>query len=138
MYLYLSWKDSIETHPFNQANDFIVDLPKTLRLEGSWEVALTDVKIKSTKKASFYLLVDFCEENFLGGSQYPVLRRVDEKSTNYPFPYFVKTTKSELQSIRVSLLDQSLKPFQLSDIDCVLNLRRKNEGPKGLQALEAY
>ena len=129
MYLYLSWKDSIETHSFNKANDFITDLPKTLRLPGSWEVALTDIKIRSAKKVSFYLLVDFCEESILGGSQYPVLRRVDEKTVHYPFPYFVKTTKSELQSIRVTALDQGFKPFQLSDIDCVLKLRRRHEGP---------
>ena len=53
-----------------------------------------------------------------------VLRRVDEKEAQYTLPYFVETNKSEVRSIRLSILDQNLKPYQLSDIDCTLYLRK--------------
>ena len=79
MFLYAGWQDSLEVHPFNRPNDFIIDLPKSLLLEGKWEVALTDIKVRSPKKYTFYLLADFWEESFLKGSQYPVLWRVDVK-----------------------------------------------------------
>ena len=127
MLLYLSWKDSIGTHPDNKPYDFIVDLPKTVRLEGFWEVALTDIKVKATKKTSFYLSIDFCEESIFKGSRYPVLRRVDDKIKQYAFPHFVRVNKSELQSIRVTLVEKNLNFFPASDIDCTLILRRRNE-----------
>ena len=127
MFLYLSWDDSIKTHPNNKPYDFIVDLPKTLRFLEKWEVALSDIKVKSSKKNSFYFVVDFCQESFLKGSQLPVLRRVDEKVSAFAVPYFLDITKNEIQSIRVSLVDQNLDFYQLSDIDCVLELREKNE-----------
>ena len=125
MFLYIGWQDSLEVHPFNRPNDFIVDLPKSLLLQGKWEVALTDIKVKAPKKSTFYVLADFCEESFLKGSQYPVLRRVDGKEAQYTLPYFVETNKSEVRSIRLSILDQNLKPYQLSDIECTLYLRKK-------------
>ena len=56
MFLYIGWQDSLEFHPFNRPNDFIVDLPKNLLLEGKWEVALTDIKVKSPNKSTFYVL----------------------------------------------------------------------------------
>ena len=111
MFLYIGWQDSLEVHPFNRPNDFIVDLPKSLLLQGKWEVALTDIKVRAQK--------------FLKGSQYPVLRRVDGKEAQYTLPYFVETNKSEVRSIRLSILDQNLKPYQLSDIECTLYLRKK-------------
>ena len=84
-----------------------------------------DIKVRAPKKSTFYVLADFCEESFLKGSQYPVLRRVDGKEAQYTLPYFVETNKSEVRSIRLSILDQNLKPYQLSDIECTLYLRKK-------------
>ena len=120
MFLYVGWQDSLEVHPFNRPNDFIVDLPKSLLLEGKWEI-----KVRSPKKSTFYVLANFCEESFLKGSQYPVLRRVDEKEAQYTLPYLIETNKYEVRSIRLSFLDQNLKPYQLSDIECTLYLRKK-------------
>ena len=119
MFLYVGWQDSLEFHPFNRPNDFIVDLPKNLLLQGKWEVALMDIKVRSQKKSTFCVLADFCEESFLKG------RRVDGKEAQYTLPYFVKTNKAEVRSIRLSILDQNLKPYQLSDIECTLYLRKK-------------
>ena len=59
---------SLEVYPFNRPNDFILDLPESLVLERKWEVALMDIKVKSPKKSTFYLLADFCKESFLKGS----------------------------------------------------------------------
>ena len=53
MFLHVGWKDSIDLHPGNRPNDFIVDLPKTLHLEGEWQIALADIKVKTAKKSSF-------------------------------------------------------------------------------------
>ena len=103
MFLYIGWQDSLEVHPFNRPNDFIVDLPKSLLLQGKWEVALTDIKVRAPKKSTFYVLAE----------------------AQYTLPYFVETNKSEVRSIRLSILDQNLKPYQLSDIECTLYLRKK-------------
>ena len=126
MFMYISWKDSLKTHPSNKPYNFIVDLPKTVRFRENWEVALTDIKVKSPKKASFYFLVDFCDESFLQGNRFPLLRRVDEKARYYPFPYFVDINKTEIQAIRVTILDENLNFYPLSDIDCTLKLRKKS------------
>ena len=124
MFLYLGWRDSIKTHRSNKPYNFIVDLPKTLLLEGEWEVALTDIKIKASKRVSFYILTDFCEESIVKGSQRSVLRRVDDKFGIYPLPYYVKVIKSEIQRVRVIVLDQNLDFFELTEINCTLHLRR--------------
>ena len=124
MFLHVGWKDSIDLHPGNRPNDFIVDLPKTLHLEGEWQIALADIKVKTAKKSSFYLLADFCEESLLKGSLYPVLRRVDQKETHYPFPYFLQVTKAEVQSLKLTIVDQNLKPYEVNEFDCTLCLRK--------------
>ena len=126
MFLYVSWTDSLHIHRMNKPYNFIVDFPKTLHLEGQWEVALMDIIIKSSKKSSFYLLADFCEESLLKGSQRTILRRVDNKNSHYSFPYYGKITKLDIQSIRVIALDQNLDFFQLTDIECILHLRKVN------------
>ena len=133
--MFINWQDSSEFHPSNNPNNFIVDLPKSLLLEGKWEVALTDIKVKSSKKSTFYLLSDICEESFLKGSRYPVLRRVYSKEAEYNLPYYVDVNKSEVQSIRLILLDQNLNPLNLSDIECTLHLRKKNVDSRRLHSV---
>ena len=125
MFMHIKWNDSIDLHPSNKPNEFIVDLPKTLQLEDDWETALTDIKIKSANKSSFYLFTDFCEESCLKGTLYPVLHRVDQKETQYCFPYFVKVNKTELRSIKFTILDPNLKAYDLTDFQCTLYLRKR-------------
>lgn len=46
-FLFCSSKDCINFHPENNSNDFIVELPKTLHLDGDWECALLDVTFEN-------------------------------------------------------------------------------------------
>ena len=53
-----------------------------------------------------------------------MLQGVHGKEAQYTLPYFVDTNKAEVWSITLSILDKNLKPYQLSDIECTLYLKK--------------
>ena len=61
--------------------------------------------------------------------------RVDQKETHYQFPYFLKLTKAEVQSLKLTNVDQNLKDYEVNEFDSLLCLR-KYEGLKGYYPLK--
>ena len=119
-YAYLSWDDSKFLHPGNKANDFLIDFPNTIDLRGEWFVALSDVKIKAQTKKSIFVLSDVCEESYVKGNKYPVLRRLDDKSSDFDNPRFVKVIAQQIQRIRIWLLTDNWKAVNIADFKCTL------------------
>ena len=55
-YIYVVWDESKACYPDNKPNNFWLELPSTLILQGEWCIALMDVKIKTQTKNSIFLL----------------------------------------------------------------------------------
>jgi len=63
-------------------NRFVIELPKTLHLEGDWVCALVECSVKFFSKdvnslpRQLYILSDFCVTSFVNNLQLPVLRKM--------------------------------------------------------------
>ena len=123
-YYYLNWRNSLHLNSQNKPNNFMFILPNPIALEGSWEVALIDYKIKTSNKDPIYAFSDICEDSFACGGLQPVLARLDAKVGSIIHPNFIKVAKPEFCSIKVYLKDCSMKDLTVQDFYCTLCLRR--------------
>ena len=115
-YIYITWDDGKPRFPDNQPNNFWLQLPSTLVLQGEWCVALMDVKMKTQSKKSIFLLSDVCEESYVKGNRYPVLRRLDEKTAEFKVPRFLKVTRQQVQRIHIWLLTEDWREADIFQI----------------------
>ena len=122
-YIYVVWDESKACYPDNKPNNFWLELPSTLILQGEWCIALMDVKIKTQTKNSIFLLSDVCEESYVKGNKYPVLRRLDEKTSDFMRPRFLKVTRQQIQRIRIWLLTEDWREVGITDFKCTLRLK---------------
>ena len=79
--MHLSVDDSIHYHPQNKANNFIVELPEYIHLEGEWEVALTDITylplFKDRENPKFMIVqCDICDDRIISGKKMPLLQHI--------------------------------------------------------------
>ena len=123
-YYYLNWRDSVHLNSQNKPNNFIINLPKPVSLEGCWEVALTEHRIKTSSKDPIYVFSDICEDSYVFGALSPVLRRLDKKVDTLSHPNFIKVAKLEFSTIRIYLKDCFMKEQVVQDFYCTLCLRR--------------
>ena len=77
-YLIISSNEFDDVYPLNTNIKFDIDLPSNLQLNTSWEVALTEVWIRSEdKREQVDLCADFCIESLVNGKFIPILRRIE-------------------------------------------------------------
>ncbi len=93
-YLYLSSTDS-PVHPSNIPDDFTIDLPSPLNLEGRWECALIE-----TNRKWVDIYCDWCMESIIEDSWKPILRKV---KVNIIVPLYVQLRPGCKNRIRIYL-----------------------------------
>lgn len=131
--LYLSNSDSE-----NRKNpcEFLLNVPKSLAFEISWECALLEISIScniTLKRDRLYLLGDFLEEQHINQLRAPVLRNVEiprksKKYLNTTFtpPIYVPVRRNLGQQLRFQLLDDRLQRIDEDyTVYCVLHFRRR-------------
>ena len=136
LYLYLNSQDSIRLYNTNSPSECRIQLPKSYILEGSWSCALVDISLDchfSPKSNRLYLCCDFVEDSYVKESLLPVLRNVEInnryrklKTELYTYPLYVPLKTSNLHTVRIYLLDETLQPveFTTNQLQCVLHLKK--------------
>ena len=136
-FIYLSDTDSLDTHPFNRASDFTIDLPQILHLEGEWVCALADVSYSNILEYSglshIFICTDICQQSIVGTTKIPVLRRCAINNlleyTDYIFNnlFYIRVSRDQINHIRIYIRDQSLKPIsiQIKSLKCTLHLKKQ-------------
>ena len=104
-YLYVCSTDSFKYHPTNSAWDFIIELPQSLA--GCEYVALGEIQY-SAYTGRLIVCSDICEESYIRDRSMPILRRVSQPG-ELDRLQFLRTTRSEIQRIRISILDEELQ-----------------------------
>ena len=111
-FLYLHWQVSLNVH-IHKPNNFVVDFPLPIKLEGEWVVELTDFKIKGSIKEPVYVLSDICEDSYVCCTLLPVLRCLDTKSNSFSSSQFIKVNTQEVQSIKIYIKGSFLKEIEV-------------------------
>ncbi len=121
--LHLSSRDSISICPGNAPGDFIVDLGKTLVLEGSWRVELLSFRCDLSSEQAYgirnlYIFSDICECSFVRDQYLPILaniycdgefdgiKRIHETIRN---PYSLGVVPHAIQRVRIYIKDSNLR-----------------------------
>ena len=99
-------------------NRFIYNLPR--RIEGSYNIAITECIIFSKFNAPFFLTLDICNESIVNGDVVPILRRINTKIAEYNNPYFMKIVPNSFSKLEFSFLDKRLEYIDAVNFACTL------------------
>ena len=137
-YLFVSSGDSLAYFPDNRTGCFSIKLPGTLKLEGSWKCALTELvyvpQFTGERPKEIYVCCDLVQDSYGSDSMLPVLRKVSVPTalgtkTVHTFPqnYYFHVTRKEIQYINVYVKDQKLDDlsFIQEPLSCTLHLVRE-------------
>lgn len=131
--IHLSWKDSKDIHPSNSASDFIVEFPKTIKLEKDASVELVEFMCRLDTKTNLtlYVLCDICEYSIACSGIHPILRSVDFKGkrsviTNFPDPFKISIRDHNLTRCRLYLKEEHMKDPSFRVVDSRVTLRINN------------
>ena len=126
MILYLSSQDSLDIHPDNKPTDFIVELPRTLYLEGPWEAALLDIKHDEWLN-NIFVFCDWCDTSVVRGQDLQVLRMVPRFGFESLYYYIPLIKQHHFQRIHITIKGhdlQDVSSFATEPTTCTLRLRK--------------
>ena len=130
-YLHVSPADSKSIYSGNTANDFLVELPKSLDLSGEWECALYAATLKAKRQklaTSLTLTCDLMVESYCLGQMCQVLRYLNYRDFKGGRCLYSKPMYFDVLSDRAKLIRFGLKGLDLDPADEVafsIHLRRK-------------
>ena len=129
-YLYVSSGDSLWIFPRNKGNDFSIELPRYLNLEGNWEVAIVELKVSGDLgDRDFYVKSDLIQPDPLYGNT--ILRRAWVKNKNYQtryaFPFYHPLTSRNVKRFNVTLEPVNSYWTGIPAIHCSLTLHFKRK-----------
>ena len=118
-YIYVSSK----SQEFNQ---FVIELPTTLHLEGSWKCALVECSIKFFSKdlsnipKEIYILSNFCSTSFFNNLQLPILRKITlAKKTFFSFTpstrFYIPIKQDWMNRLEFSMGDERLGKVEIDE-----------------------
>lgn len=140
LYFYLSSRDSLDIRKNNNTSEFWIQLPKRYTLEGNWKCALIEASLTcdfTPKSSRLYICSDIVEESYVRNTSLPVLRNIEVwgrfkklKTEQFLHPTYIPVKVTNLNLIRIHLVDEDLNPveFDSNDLHCVLHLK-KSWGP---------
>lgn len=131
-YFFLSSRDSEKIYKQNNANDFIVELPVPLELDGRWECGLMDIQLSPTSfPKQLYVFCDLCNDSYVSNNKLPILRRLlvrvmRDLNITFTIPYYMPIRRTQVKRIRIFIRDSHMQPvtFKRQDLKCTLHIRQ--------------
>ena len=131
-YMIISSNEFNNVYPLNTNISFYIDLPSNLYLNTSWEVALTEIWIRSHEtRDQVDLCGDFCVESLVNGKFIPLLRRLElKKGYNhiiYSNPIYFHISRGDLKHLSFFITHPTSQDlsFIKSDLTVCVHFRRR-------------
>ncbi len=107
-YVFLSNLDSSLLYPDNNANEFTVNLKKTILLEGVWSVGLKHIKCEFEHPAqAAHVISNICDESYVFNEYKPLLCVIHPKLKKYDEyfenPIYVPVKLNIFDNIAISI-----------------------------------
>lgn len=122
--IYVTSNSSATFHTSNTKTKFGVHLANEIKLDGAWEVALTEIistKLKQDSDSPLFIYTNISAKVLVGDSSAPCLRILEPFKTSqnnclrYDNPSYERVTKSSIEDIICKLKDEDGAYFPLSD-----------------------
>jgi hypothetical protein len=132
--LFLSSQDSTSWFPQNNNQSFRIKLPTSLKLEGKWKCALTEVTytpdFSGEKPSEIYVCCDIVQESYGLNSTLPILRKLNVPETKtriqhiFPQNIYIELSQEEIQYIHIYIKTQDLQDpsFGSEPFTCTLHI----------------
>ncbi len=99
---------------YNTATRFIVEIPKSLDLQGDWEVGLSEIIFKnySINASVGYICCDFIENSIFGDKSLPCFRCIcipnnrDFTHLRFEQVFYFKVTSNFIQNLNIWTLNE--------------------------------
>lgn len=136
--MYLSHSDCIDLYPSNTHADFTVQLPKTLELQGDWDVGLWSLKIsvkhESSEWPELYVCCDGVVMTYVNGRSMRLLRRLTvpqkyQEISFRPVQYFMYDNSYRRDTIHLGILPVNALgsgSLQIQQAECTLHFKKRN------------
>lgn len=144
--LNLSSDDSKDIFPGNTPGHFIVKLPKTMKLCGIWDCAITQIDytplFESEKPKSIYVCCDIIQPTYGTDSLIPALRKIPvpqnlnaKQIISFPQNDYIRMSREQIQYIHVYIYDENLKEVTFSDqtLNLTLHFKQVKDCPVNLE-----
>lgn len=117
---------------------FVIELPTTLYLDGSWKCALVECSIKFFSKdmsripKEIYILSNFCSTSFFNNLQLPILRKITlAKKVFFSFTpatrLYIPIKQDWMNRLEFSVCDEALDKVEIDEktvINFTLHLKK--------------
>lgn len=127
IYLVISSDDSLATHPNNNAFSFIVDLPRSINLEGNWSCALQNFTFEANNGhvQNLFIYCDVCRESLVNEKYLPLLKMVTSTGDQSPL-VFIPVSQTSFNNIMVNirLENRQVPSFTSRKSTCAFLLRK--------------
>ena len=132
MFLFLSSSDSKLNSPFNEASEFIIQLPQLIKLHGNWEIALMEIHLPAQQVHDQILVMcNICGYSYISNSSKPLLRKIEVqkmKTSSHIFnkPFYLPVVVSEFNQIKINISNDNFEKISFdekSSVWCVLHLK---------------
>ena len=134
-YLIISSDENNDLYPANTNLNFSIDLPSILSINKTWEVAVTELWIKSSEnRVQVDLCADFCSESLINGKFLPFLRRIEMKKgynhITYSFPHYVALSRSDIRYINfyIKPVNENSDSFIKNSLSLAVHFRKRITG----------
>ena len=143
-HLILASDDSLLTHVNNTAGEFVVELPRIYRLDGSSECAISEITFVYEFEQltdRIYVCADVIDDSYVRGTTLTVLRSIDvDTDTKVDLSFnalcYITVQTDELRRIRIFIRDRNLKVsrFKFDRLYCALHFRFQKQTMDSIRA----
>lgn len=124
MYLFLSGTDSIRIFPSNTHTDFVSVLPRSIPLDGDWEVCLTHAYDKNRRRGAYVVYTDICSTSCIKATERQVLGTFSEPG-DLSSHIYIPVNVTNLERIRITVENLANTRSDINDwVLFVLHLRK--------------
>lgn len=101
--IYANSDESKDFHPRNTSNDFTIELPETIYLEGSWVITLTEIYTQEEIRHPLFIFCDICEQSIHDGKLKPLLKLIYPDCIHFSNLHYIPIKNNTIKRIRFTI-----------------------------------
>ena len=120
-YIYISSKPT-DSFLHNKPSDFQYILPNTIKFDENWSISI--IQKNTGLHDRHFITSDACCDSFVGNRRLPMLGTFE--SDQIDNIYYVQMKSQIIHTLNFSILDENLKPVELSDpVKMLIHLKKQ-------------
>lgn len=132
IYLYICSTDSLDYHPQNNPNKFVIELPEIVNFNNNiwtnqWSIAITDIYIQDDIAHPLYIFCDLCEQSIHKGELKSILKVIYPDCIQFSNLHYIGLKKISINQIEIYIKggESGLEPILSKPVYMTIHLTNK-------------